>query len=81
METSYDKFLQGALFKVKKQMIPCMLALLEHLDEQTQNKILDTFMTFTQDGIWGVRRVCMDKLPEFLQKLKSVDTDRLGGGL
>ena len=33
METSYDKFLQGALFKVKKQMIPCMLALLEHLDE------------------------------------------------
>ena len=55
-------------------MIPCMLALIEHLDEQTQNKILDTYLEFTQDGIWGVRRVCMDKLPEFLEKLKSKDT-------
>ena len=45
METSYEKFLANSpLFKVKKQMIPCMLALLEHLDEQTQNKILDTYL-------------------------------------
>ena len=81
MESSYDSFLEGALFKIKKQMIPCMLALLDKLDAKTQQQILNTYMSFTSDGIWGVRRVCMDRLPDFLSKLKSSDTEKLVAGL
>ena len=67
MESSFDSFLKGALFKIKKQMLPAMLAIKEHLDSaEWKKKILDTFMEYTQDGIWGVRRVCMDLLPEFI---------------
>ena len=47
MESSYDNFLKDAPFKIKKQMIPCILAMVEHLDKAMQVKVLDTFAVFT----------------------------------
>ena len=35
LEASFDKFLDGALFKIKKQMLPCLLAMSKHVDYLT----------------------------------------------
>lgn len=38
-------------------------------------------MTFATDPIWGVRRVCIELLPDFLEKIKETETEQLVGGL
>ena len=35
LENSMDNFLDGALFKIKKQILPCILALSKHIDYTT----------------------------------------------
>ncbi len=32
LNSSFDSFMDGALFKVKKQMLPCLLAVAKHID-------------------------------------------------
>ena len=56
--------MDGALFKIKKQMIPTLLAIAKHIDYTNfQQKVLATYMTFATDSIWGVRRVAIEMLP------------------
>ena len=44
LENSMDTFLDGALFKIKKQILPCILALAKHVDYTTfQHKIFSTY--------------------------------------
>ena len=38
-------------------------------------------MTFGADSIWGVRRVCIELLPDFLNKIKETETEQLIEGL
>ena len=38
-------------------------------------------MTFASDSIWGVRRVCIELLPEFLNKIQESETEKLIAGL
>ena len=35
LEASVDRFLDGAMFKIKKQMLPCLLAIAKHVDYLT----------------------------------------------
>ena len=32
LNTSFTSFMDGALFKIKKQMMPCLLAISKHID-------------------------------------------------
>lgn len=67
----YGELLQGALFKVKKFLIPCMLALAKHLPyEVFREKFVAQFLKFNADPIWGVRRVCIENMPKLIEKLK-----------
>lgn len=78
----FESFMTEALFKIKKQMLPCLLAITKHIDYQEfKDKILATYMTFATDHIWGVRRVCIELLPDFLEKIKETETEQLVSGL
>ncbi len=67
----YGQLLDGALFKVKKFMIPCMLALVKHIPyELFKEKFVTQFIKFNVDTIWGVRRVCIENMSLFIEKLK-----------
>lgn len=82
LSTSFAAFMDGALFKIKKQMLPCLLAVSKHIDyEEFQSKVLATYMQFASDSIWGVRRVCIELLPDFLEKIRESETDQLLQGL
>ena len=64
LQSSFDSFMDGALFKIKKQMIPSLLAIAKHIDyADFQEKVLATYMEFAADTIWGVRRVAIELLP------------------
>ena len=44
LENSMDGFLDGALFKIKKQILPCLLATAKHIDYMTfQQKVIGTY--------------------------------------
>lgn len=78
LENSMDTFLDGALFKIKKQILPCILALAKHVDYTTfQHKIFSTYQKFARDSIWGVRRVAIEFMPDVIKKLKPNETDRI----
>ena len=82
LSTSFPVFMEGALFKIKKQMLPCLLAITKHIDySEFLTKVLGTYMTFSADSIWGVRRVCIELLPDFLEKIRESETDKLIAGL
>lgn len=76
LEASFDAFMKNALFKIKKQMLPCLLALAKHVEHSVfLSAVLGTYMAFSEDKIWGVRRVCIELLPQFLQKIRPAETD------
>ena len=82
LNTSFNTFMDGALFKIKKQMLPCLLAISKHIEySEFLTKVLGTYMAFASDSIWGVRRVCIELLPEFLDKIKETETEKLIAGL
>ena len=82
LNSSFDSFMDGALFKVKKQMLPCLLAVAKHIDySDFQSKVLKTYMAFASDSIWGVRRVSIELLPQFLNMIKETETEELIAGL
>lgn len=65
------------MFKIKKQMLPCLLAISKHIDYLTfQHKIMATYHNFTRDPIWGVRRVAIELMPEVMKKLKPNETEQ-----
>jgi hypothetical protein len=52
------------LFKVKKTLMPCLLAVGNHIKYDSWIKhVYETFKKFTADPIWGVRKVCLEVLP------------------
>jgi len=66
------------LFKVKKTLLPCLLAVGSHVKYELFLKhVYDTFATFSADHIWGVRKVCLEVLPDLINQLKSTENDRL----
>jgi len=74
--------MEGALFKIKKQILPCLLAISKQIGyADFKGKVLSTYMAFSTDHIWGVRRVCIELLPDFLNKISEGETDELVAGL
>ena len=60
------------LFKVKKTLLPCLLAVGNHIKYDAWLKhTFETFKAFTSDQIWGVRKVCLEVMPAILDKLKN----------
>ena len=75
LNTHFDNFLEGALFKIKKHLIPCMLAISKHTSyDVLKSKIISQYVKFTNDPIWGVRRVSVEIMPKFIEKLKPSET-------
>lgn len=71
LKEDYNKFLddyliriqKGMLFKIKKFLIPTLLAIAKHISyERFEDNIYLTFVKFCSDDIWGVRKVCIEKL-------------------
>jgi len=82
LNSSFKSFMEGALFKIKKQLLPCMLAISKQISyADFKGKILETYMAFSTDPIWGVRRVCIELLPGFLGKIAENETAELVAGL
>lgn len=82
LTTSFTSFMENALFKIKKRMLPCLLAIAKQIDySDFKDKILSTYMEFSKDPIWGVRRVAIELLPEMLAKIEHTETDNLIAGL
>ena len=66
------------LFKVKKTLLPCLLAVGNHIKYDSWLKhVFETFKTFSVDQIWGVRKVCLEVLPQLMNKMKPTETDRI----
>lgn len=54
---------RGMLFKIKKFLLPTLLALSKHIPyDQFILNVYDLFISFTKDDIWGVRKLCVEKL-------------------
>lgn len=82
LNSNFASFMENALFKIKKRMLPCLLALSKQIDySDFKDKVLTTYMEFSKDSIWGVRRVAIELLPEFLAKIEHTETDNLLAGL
>lgn len=66
------------LFKIKKFLLPALLAMSKHL---TYDRFISTvytiFMKFALDDIWGVRKVCLEKLHDLVKLIKPEDTLKL----
>lgn len=52
---------KGMLFKIKKYLLPTLIATSKHLTyDRYIATVYTTFMKFTLDEIWGVRKVCVE---------------------
>jgi hypothetical protein len=66
------------LFKIKKFLLPAMIAISKHLDYSIFTDIVyKTFMDFSLDEIWGVRKVCVENMSELIKYLKFDETEKL----
>ena len=55
-----------------------MLALSKPLPyEVFKARILNLYLELTEDSIWGVRRTCLELLPDFLKQVKAAETEIL----
>ena len=69
---------KGMLFKIKKFLLPTLLAVSHQLPyEMFEKHVYSTFVKFTQDEIWGVRKVCLEKLQDFVKLIKADETSKL----
>ena len=69
---------KGMLFKIKKFLIPCLLAISKLIPyERFIENVYSIFIKFTQDDIWGVKKVCVEKLQDFLKLIKPQEISKL----
>ena len=67
------------LFKIKKFLLPALIAISKHLDYDIfTEKVYGTFKEFNQDEIWGTRKVCIEKLSSLIKNLKKDEFEKLG---
>ena len=68
----------GMLFKIKKFLLPALIAISKHLGYQVfLDSVYKTFLDFSKDEIWGVRKVCVENMAELIKYLKYDETDKL----
>ena len=65
------------LFKIKKFLLPALIAISKHLEYNVfLDKVYNTFKTFNNDEIWGVRKVCIENLANLLKYLKNDEIEK-----
>ena len=73
-----DEIQNGMLFKIKKFLLPALIAISKHLDYETfTNKVYLTFQQFNLDDIWGVRKVCIENLANLIKYLKPSEITKI----
>lgn len=66
------------LFKIKKFLLPTLIATAKHLQyDKFIAVVYNTFMRFAHDDIWGVRKVCLEKLHDLVKLLQASDVPKL----
>ena len=66
------------LFKIKKFLLPTLIAASKHLSyDKFISIVYTTFMKFAHDDIWGVRKVCLERLNDVVKKLEAKDSIKL----
>jgi len=62
---------RGMLFKIKKYLLPALIACGKHLKKEVfEREVFNVFVEFSADGIWGVRKVCIEKLADIMRLVK-----------
>jgi hypothetical protein len=55
------------LFKIKKFMLPALIAVSKVI---TYSRFIEVvfplYISFTKDEIWGVKKVCIERMPEII---------------
>lgn len=78
VEIHLDEIQRGMLFKIKKFLLPTLLACAKHLAQSIfESTIYYTFMKFALDDIWGVRKVCLERLHDLVKKINPNDSLKL----
>lgn len=73
-----DEIQRGMLFKIKKFLLPTLLAASKHLSQSKfEGIIYQTFMRFALDDMWGVRKVCLERLHDLVKKISPQDSHKL----
>jgi hypothetical protein len=66
------------LFKIKKFLLPTLLACSKHLPPGVFDSVIyQTFMKFALDDIWGVRKVCLERLHDLVKSIGEGDSQKL----
>jgi len=66
------------LFKIKKYLIPCLIAITKHIPyAQFIESVYSVFEQFCKDEIWGVRKVCVENLQKMITLLKVSEIERM----
>mmetsp|Transcript_39605 Transcript_39605/g.60608 ORF Transcript_39605/g.60608 Transcript_39605/m.60608 type:complete len:92 (-) Transcript_39605:2059-2334(-) len=65
------------LFKIKKFLMPALIAVAEHLNYTTfVDKVYGSFITFSKDDIWGVRKVCVENMAKLITLIRKDEIDK-----
>jgi len=69
---------KGMLFKIKKFLLPMLLASSKHLPhDRFILTVYTTFLKFSLDDIWGVRKVCLERLHDLVKLIRPNDLQKL----
>ena len=78
MDLNLAEIQKGMLFKIKKILLPMLLAASKHLTyDRFILTVYSTFMKFSLDDIWGVRKVCLERLHDLVKCVKPFDIQKL----
>lgn len=74
-----DDIQEGMLFKIKKFVMPALIAVSKHLTPEAfiEKVYKGTFQLFNNDEIWGVRKVCIENLASLMKYLPYDDVQRI----
>lgn len=73
---SLTRLADGALFKVKKYMVPCLLSMASHLPyDLFKTQCVSLYLKYMSDPIWGVRRVCLENLSRLVELLRPTESE------
>lgn len=79
LDTHLEEIEDGMLFKIKKFVMPALIAISRHLQEEVfiEKVYNGTFKKFNSEEIWGVRKVCIENLANLIKYLKYNDQTRM----
>jgi len=78
LESYVEDLKSGMLFKIKKFLLPALIAMSKHLDQQTfVDKVYSEFIDFKNDDVWGVRKVCIENTSELIKYIDHTDIEKL----